>query len=266
MPVRATWRPQKPGADRRLDSLLRAPTPHRQLLHIAIGIGSRRRRRRGVADRSHCSRRPWRFRSQPKPGRVGRPENARTRPNHAMLRRMWQAETAEWIAFVLACLLALHLGHTVVVRLHRRACIKRRQRRALHGEREAHGLLSRLGYRIDGAQVEHSYDVDCDGEPATVRLRADYLVTRHGQRYLAEVKTGSAAPKLSHTATRRQLLEYSLAYDVDGVLLVDMAAGEVHQVEFPTLSRPAHRGNRFVLGVAVGIAGAFLVQQLLHVL
>ena len=69
-----------------------------------------------------------------------------------------------------------------------------------------------------------------------------------------------------HTATRRQLLEYALAYDVDGVLLVDMTAGRLHQVEFPTLDRRAPPAIRFVLGVAVGIALTVLAQQLLRVL
>ncbi len=50
---------------------------------------------------------------------------------------------------------------------------------------------------------------------------------------MAEVKTGAAAPQLSTAATRRQLLEYRVAFDVDGVLLVDAEAGRVQRVVFP---------------------------------
>jgi hypothetical protein len=54
-------------------------------------------------------------------------------------------------------------------------------------------------------------------------------------RLVAEVKSGKIAASLACAATRRQLLEYRLAYDVDGVMLVDMAAGRVHEVRFPRL-------------------------------
>jgi hypothetical protein len=74
-----------------------------------------------------------------------------------------------------------------------------------------------------------------DGRHRPVELRADYLVRRGSERYVAEVKTGRVAPCLSTAATRRQLLEYRLAYAADGVLLVDMEHKCIHEVEFPML-------------------------------
>jgi hypothetical protein len=60
---------------------------------------------------------------------------------------------------------------------------------------------------------------------------------------------------LSSAATRRQLLEYRLAFDVDGVLLVDVETGEVSEVEFnlPTEIRPPPWDLR-LLWLAAGIA------------
>jgi hypothetical protein len=75
--------------------------------------------------------------------------------------------------------------------------------------------------------------VVCDGEPQAIELRADLLVSRAGRRFVAEVKTGASAPRLQTPATRRQLLEYSVAYDADGVLLVDIDAQRIHEVRFP---------------------------------
>jgi hypothetical protein len=72
----------------------------------------------------------------------------------------------------------------------------------------------------------------CDGEPVTVELRCDAVVARDGRRLVAEVKTGERAPSLTTAATRRQLLEYAVAYRADGVLLVDPEGGHIHEVDF----------------------------------
>ena len=58
------------------------------------------------------------------------------------------------------------------------------------------------------------------------------------ERLVAEVKTGEAAPSLATAATRRQLLEYHVAFAVDGVLLVCPERGAIHRIEF---SLPAAR-------------------------
>ena len=53
---------------------------------------------------------------------------------------------------------------------------------------------------------------------------------------MAEVKTGISAPLLTNAATRRQLLEYCVAYQVDSVLLVDVDAQAIREVTFGRLS------------------------------
>ena len=56
-----------------------------------------------------------------------------------------------------------------------------------------------------------------------------------GEIFVAEVKTGDEAPRMSTAATRRQLLEYHVAFDVDGVLLVCPELGTIQRIEFPQL-------------------------------
>jgi hypothetical protein len=107
-----------------------------------------------------------------------------------------------------------------------------RSRRAVAGEAEATALLAAAGYRIDATQICTEWTILQDGEPVTVELRCDALVSRDGRRLVAEVKTGARAPSLATAATRRQLLEYAVAYAADGVLLVDPEAGAVHEVDF----------------------------------
>jgi len=110
---------------------------------------------------------------------------------------------------------------------------RRRGARAVQGEREAEHLLGRLGYAVVARQVSLEWAIACDGEDHPVDLRADLLVERDGRRYVAEVKTGISAPLLTNAATRRQLLEYCVAYQVDAALLVDVEAERVREVSFP---------------------------------
>ncbi len=109
---------------------------------------------------------------------------------------------------------------------------KRRGARASHGERAAETLLENNGYEILDRQLGTTWVVDCDGETEEFLLRADLLVSRDGQEYIAEVKTGELAPSLSNASTRRQMLEYSIAFDSPTILLVDVERGQIHEVCF----------------------------------
>lgn len=138
---------------------------------------------------------------------------------------------------------------------------RRQSRRAIRGERDAEKLLRSLGYTILARQAPAVWTVVCDGADHEVALRADLLVQRGRARFVAEVKTGNAAPRLTTATTRRQLLEYRVAYDVDGVLLVDMEAGQVMNVEFPlaparSTPRPAGVIAALLFGAGLGFAAA----------
>ena len=133
--------------------------------------------------------------------------------------------------------------------------------RGAEGEVRAEALLRRLGYAIVARQAALSYGVSIDGEPRSIDLRADFLVERDRRLFVAEVKTGRLAPRLETSATRRQLLEYRVAFDTAGVLLVDVDAGRVHAVEFPLPAARKAPGARLVwvlAGVAIGLLAAAL--------
>lgn len=135
-----------------------------------------------------------------------------------------------WIAAGIA--LASAAAVAVGLRLWGRRVRRWRARRALVGERDAERLLAGLGFAIVERQPRRWWTIGVGGEPTQVELRADLLVRKWGRRYVAEVKTGELVARIEHAATRRQLLEYSVAYEVDGVLLVDMERGEVVGVDF----------------------------------
>ncbi len=114
---------------------------------------------------------------------------------------------------------------------------RRRAARAGSGEDAALILLEAAGFIVVERQARVVWAPLVDGEPQHCELRADYLV-EHGEELLvAEVKTGDEAPNIDTAATRRQLLEYHVAFGVDGVLLVSPERGTVQRVAFPTLAR-----------------------------
>jgi hypothetical protein len=133
----------------------------------------------------------------------------------------------------LAAAVFVLIGALWLSRTRARRANRRRQRRARRGEDRAQRILRRAGFRIEADQATETWWMLVDGRDVEVQVRADYLVSRFRRTYVAEVKTGELAPDPTYPPTRRQLLEYSLAFDVDGVLLVDMEEGEILEVGFP---------------------------------
>jgi hypothetical protein len=132
----------------------------------------------------------------------------------------------------LVALVFVLVGLLVQARARAGAASRRRNARALAGETDAEALLASQGFRIRGRQVAFPGTVWIDGEPVDFGVRVDLLLERDGQPFVAEVKTGDLAPDPRHGPTRRQLREYADLLPDHGILLVDVEAGAVHEVEF----------------------------------
>jgi hypothetical protein len=166
----------------------------------------------------------------------------------------------------LALIVAAGVALVLLLRQGLRAWIRRRRIlgrivAAQKGESRARALLESDGYAVVKSQSGASYTLSIDGEHLTVPLRADYLVERAGRRYVAEVKTGAYAPHLRTPATRRQLLEYRIAFDVDGVLLVDAEKQRVHIVQFPLPYRQHVALLSPLSWIAIGVGIAALIAS-----
>jgi hypothetical protein len=140
-----------------------------------------------------------------------------------------------------------------------------RAARAVEGEAEAVPLLEDAGYAVVDRQVAGAWAVVANGETVTFGLRADLLVSKDGRRYIAEVKTGKLAPRLDHAPTRRQILEYRAAFDVDGVILVDADSGAITHVEVPLgTSTNVEASSTSWIAVMVALALGALVGFFAH--
>ncbi len=148
------------------------------------------------------------------------------------------AAPAALLVYLAAALLLLALGAVASWWLRSLLGRWRRQGRAAlaaRGELAAADLLESAGYEILGRQVRSRWLLEVDGRSLVVELRVDYLVARGGEVFVADAKTGEFATSLRHPATRRQLLEYLLAYRAQGALLLDMNGQRIHHVKFPGL-------------------------------
>ncbi|MEM9067468.1 MAG: hypothetical protein AAGE52_03150 [Myxococcota bacterium] len=141
-----------------------------------------------------------------------------------------------------------------------RSRIRRNFKAGRAGEARAETTLRAAGFRIVARQARVRWRFWVDDTAQVTTLTADFLVRRQGRRFVADAKTGQAARLTA--ATRRQLLEYSLAFDVDGVLLVDADNGRIRHVEFSSRRPPRVWPFLVVaLGVAlVVVAAAFALR------
>ncbi len=168
-----------------------------------------------------------------------------------------------WTLAATALLAAVQSARLWWLRALPRRRLRRVAERGAAGETRAEGILARHGYAIDARQAAQRFAITVDGEEVAVMVRADFLVTRGGRRFVAEVKTGEAAPRPEHPPTRRQLLEYRHAFDVDGVLLVHAEAERVQEVEFPPapVEGAPSRLAWLAVGALLGAAAALLATS-----
>jgi Holliday junction resolvase-like predicted endonuclease len=189
-----------------------------------------------------------------------------------MVRGMDLAEKLDRVdPTVLLTALVLVLGGLLLVAVVRLAWVrggprrlaKARAERASMAERRAEALLERRGYRVVDRQARTRFPYCVDGERDHVDLRADLIVQRRRRRFVAEVKSGRMAPQPRHGATRRQLLEYRLAFDVDGILLVEPEHALIREVRFPTVeTKDRGRAGRMVWPLVALAATAALAWWL----
>ncbi len=108
--------------------------------------------------------------------------------------------------------------------------------RGARGEEAGVLVLEDAGYEVLETQVRAAATVAVDGDAEVYDLWIDAIAVRRGRRYVVEFKTGGVA-SIAVASTRRQLLEYALAFPDHDLLLVDASQGTVYEIAFPKLLR-----------------------------
>jgi len=149
------------------------------------------------------------------------------------------------LVVVAAVVLLLILGWYARSKFSARKAV-RRMRRGVEMEKKAGAFLERKGYHIVSFQKQDTYTLLVDGVELPVNIRYDFIVSKRGKHYVAEVKTGKSAADIKTATTRRQLLEYGLFSKTDGILLVDMESEKIQQIEFPFTPKHVNRTMVFL--------------------
>ncbi|NMA54635.1 MAG: hypothetical protein GX952_01725 [Firmicutes bacterium] len=162
--------------------------------------------------------------------------------------------------FVLGIILGvtgLYFGHTVWRRWLRKWQFKGAKR----SEEEAANLLERQGFQIVSRQPTASSLVYINGKPRTTTIRADFIVKKGWRKYVVEVKSGHTHSRLT-ARTRRQLLEYQLAFRANSILLVNMNKKTWQEISF---CWPLNRDNILLiaaLGIIIITLGGIIIYLL----
>lgn len=128
--------------------------------------------------------------------------------------------------------------------------------KAIRKEEEAYFFLEKNGYEIIEYQPELCYNVYVDEETCKIKVTPDYIVKKRGKIYIAEVKTGEYAPDISSRGTRRQLLEYYIASEMSGILLVDMESKIIKEIRFEIISlekESEEEINKVIIIILIGV-------------
>jgi hypothetical protein len=135
---------------------------------------------------------------------------------------------------------------------------KKRMKKGRKAEKSAIKLLMQEGYKIISTQKSVPVITYIDGKPYKNYVKADFIVRKGLKKYVAEIKTGDKAPQANNAATRRQLLEYYLAYKPTGIILVDMNERRIKTIEFSIGTNPVRNRLIFILMFLIFLAAAFI--------
>lgn len=120
-----------------------------------------------------------------------------------------------------------------LIRYFDRKKIEKKIQRGIELEHEAAHFLKKQGYRIVSYHTPIGYTIKVNDVAISISLELDYIVSKHGKTYVAEVKSGEHTATIHYAQTRRQLLEYAVASKYDGYLLVDMHRKKIDEIAFP---------------------------------
>jgi Holliday junction resolvase-like predicted endonuclease len=144
---------------------------------------------------------------------------------------------------------------------------RKRFKRGLKLEQKAAKFLTSRGFTIIGEQVEYQHTYLINGEENSSKISIDYLVEKNSKVFVVEVKSGKSAISIKNRSTRRQLLEYAVTIECDGLYLLDMENKELQLIEFkfPNSELKSKNNNGVLLAlVSLIFVLLYLIYRLLY--
>ena len=141
--------------------------------------------------------------------------------------------------------------------------LRKRFSKSRQAEKEAEKILRKNGYAIIDAQKSKPLLITIGDKIHRYLVRIDYLVRKRGKVFVVEVKSGEKIPYITNRETRRQMLEYYLAYQPYGILLLNMKNKNISEVKFQfeiTLHQKVIKIVYFLLGAVFSLVLYYLLQ------
>lgn len=141
--------------------------------------------------------------------------------------------------------------------------LKKRFSKSRQAEKEAEKILRKNGYAVIDAQKSKPLLITIGEKTHRYLVRIDYLARRKGKIYVVEVKSGEKIPYITNRETRRQMLEYYLAYQPSGILLLNMKNKSISEVKFQfesTVRQKTIKILYFLAGVVFSLVLYYLLQ------
>lgn len=141
--------------------------------------------------------------------------------------------------------------------------LRKRFSKSRQAEKEAEKILKKNGYTIIDAQKSKPLLVTIGDKVHRYLVRIDYLARKKGKIYVVEVKSGEKIPYITNRDTRRQMLEYYLAYQPSGILLLNMKNKSIYEVKFQFESIMPQRIIKlvyFLAGATISLVLYYLLQ------
>ena len=140
--------------------------------------------------------------------------------------------------------------------------LRKRFSKSRQAEKEAEKILKKNGYAIIDAQKSKPLLITIGDKIHRYLVRIDYLVRKRGKVYVVEVKSGEKIPYITNRETRRQMLEYYLAYQPSGILLLNMKNKNISEVKFQFEST----SRQWIIRISYFIAGIIFTLVLYYLL
>lgn len=99
-------------------------------------------------------------------------------------------------------------------------------------EKDAEAILRKAGFSILGKHQKETIITNIDGKDHFGYVEADYTVKKDRRSYAVVVHSGEGSADPNEPNFRRVLLEHNRAFSGDGILVLDLNKGELHEVYF----------------------------------